>query len=275
MKRVSVIILLSLAMLFTLMSACFPKASENIQTPQVSITPNLPVTTPPSSIRTYTPLPTRGDPAQVSVPAELIIPIENLIAKESAFIPENQTWSEETKILKLILANLEIPPKYAVIEPQTINPLHWHSTKNQDIEKARMSYINFFKSHGYDFTNLVNQLMDKNRESHPLTINSSLENGYFIDYTNHFDKFLYMKSEDLKYGGENFDMWHKAYPDAHRIVRVSLPAYDAEKGYVMVYIYSIDNWLFPSGIIYVYKYESDQWPYNKLKYIIELSTFIS
>jgi hypothetical protein len=265
MKPVSVIILLFLAMLFTLMSACFPKSSENIQTTQGSNTPTLSVTTPTSSIKTEIPLPTKSETPQVSVPAELMIPIENLIAKESEFVPINQTWSEETKILKLILGNLQKPPKYAVIKPLTFS---WANYR--DIEKMKSGYIKGLKTQGYDFSNLVNQLIENNLEPHLLTINSSLENGYFIDYTNHFDQFF----ANIKDMEANWIRWHYCYPNAVSHTIVSTPVYDAEQGYVMVCIGS-NYYGSTYGNIVVYKYESNLWPYNQLKKIAIAAVWVS
>jgi hypothetical protein len=150
--------------------------------------------------------------------------------------PQESPVTEEDKILVLIISDKLYKPEddcsYNVVYPET-----WCPYLISDI-----SLKEYFKERGYDFDKLVDLLFELNQEPVRLTLKSSPEEGYYIDYDSKFKRYWWFRLHLLR-------------PHAAAKVNVSMPAYDAETGYVLAYLsnYSAGD----AGIVALmaYKYE--------------------
>lgn len=129
--------------------------------------------------------------------------------------PQERPLTEEDKIMTLIISDKPYSPKYDcsynVVYPETWFPYLISDTNLKE----------YFNERGYDLDNLVDRLFEINQEPVWLTLKSSPEKGYYINY-------------DGKFDGYGWFRLHLLRPHAAAKVHVSMPAYDAETGYVLV-----------------------------------------
>lgn len=99
----------------------------------------------------------------------------------------------------------------------------------------------------YDFSNLVDKLFDVNTNHPPLTIKSCIPEGYFvIDYETYIN-FLEVVSKDVYERGSGwreFEFYN--FPHFQVVLTVSLPAYDPETGFALLYV----NYTYKAGPTY-------------------------
>lgn len=115
-------------------------------------------------------------------------------------------------------------------------------------EPSKARIIQTLSTPGYNATDLVNRFFELNREDVPLTIPSSPENGYSIDYEDKYSKY---PREDLK---AFWEQWHLDNPKAVGYLRISIPATDTKTGYILIYIGITSGELAGIGEIIVYRY---------------------
>lgn len=153
----------------------------------------------------------------------------------------NQIYPEQLNtLLALILKEDYTNGGYTVINPQT--SLGFGTTREKLITDA----AEFQRSTSFDFTNLAGQLYDLNQQFSYLTLPSSIQDGYYVDYNGKFEQYF------AKDGG-GWDLWHKEHPEAHGSTSVSLPAYDPQTGYILIYIGNQNGWLAGYGGLYAYQ----------------------
>ena len=155
--------------------------------------------------------------------------------------PEDVNTTENT-ILSLVLADIADrfeDGKYIVVDA---------NTKYRDIEATRVNEYLQEQQHS-DFTNLISLLSENNREQHRLAIDSSIENGYYIDHNEIFFRHFTNSSGYLR-----TNIFH---PQVSSFVKISMPAYEPLNGYVLVYIESTSNILFRYGggsVLHLYEF---------------------
>ncbi len=118
---------------------------------------------------------------------------------------------------------------------------------SKDLASTRKYIKERFPVANYDIARLFDTLMEKNRISVRLTLPSSPEKGFIIDYDGTFKKYF-------EKGGGGWEQWHKDNPTLRGHTTVSLPAYDPETGFVLLYIATQSEPLSGSGYILLYKY---------------------
>lgn len=133
---------------------------------------------------------------------------------------------------------------YTVVYPGTSMPFIDVATKTSTIEE-------FSDKYGYDFTYLITRLVETNRESTRLNIDSSVYDGYYVDYDGVFSRYV---------TNDEYSGWlrlQKFRPQVRGFSSISLPAYDSESGYVLIYtgnrMNSITRYSF-GGDISIYRY---------------------
>jgi hypothetical protein len=148
-----------------------------------------------------------------------------------------------------------------------VDPLTTLSTlkkeKPEDLARSREYVIQGIKIEGYDMGPLFDQLIKKNQKPVRLTLKSSPENGYLMDYDGKFES--YFKSD-----GGGWEKWHKENPMSQGWTRVSLPAYDNKAGIVLLYLGTQYDWLAGSGYLIAYQYTD-----GKLKELGRVMLWIS
>jgi hypothetical protein len=142
--------------------------------------------------------------------------------------------------------------RYTIVNPDTEMTLDVASKFTEIKER--------FDKQGYDFTKLLGSLVELNQTPVRLDIDSSIEDGYYVDYDGKFIRYL-------EGGGIHSWLlrWQWFRPQVRGVTIVSRPAYDPETGYVLITLLHLGS--HPSdffGNIYAYKYVD-----NKLEYLDE------
>lgn len=154
---------------------------------------------------------------------------------------EQHPQSEEDKVLALVLTErFNKDGDYSVISPFTVFP-----DTELDTVKERLNI------YSCDFTELINRFFELNDSTVSLSLNSSPSKGYYVDYKGIFSKYI-------EHSGGTSLRWLLFHPQASGYVSISMPAYDSETGYFLIYIgYSSVSYHHPggSGDILLYKYE--------------------
>jgi hypothetical protein len=139
--------------------------------------------------------------------------------------PQESPLTEEDKILALIISDkpykTEDDCSYNVVRPEAFLPYRG-PPEPEELEKYKDYIKEEFNEQGYDFDNLVDKLFELNKEPVRFTLKSSPKEGYYIDY-------------DGKFDGYGWFRFHLLRPHAAGFVYVSVPAYDAETGYVLAF----------------------------------------
>jgi hypothetical protein len=121
------------------------------------------------------------------------------------------------------------------------------NTTYGDFETASVNQYLREQQHS-DFTNLLRLLSENNREQHRLAIDSSIENGYYIDHNE-----IFSRHNNNTRGYFTTGILH---PQVSSFIKVSIPVYEPAAGYVLVYIKTQSNILFKySGGELIYLYE--------------------
>ena len=118
----------------------------------------------------------------------------------------------------------------------------------EDKEWMQTSLNRMLPLEGFDAKPLVDALHEVNQKSIRLTLPSDEAKGYVIDYDGRYDRYFngYVIEEDGKYaryikakGGYGAEIYHEN-PKVRGRTWVSLPAYDREKGILLVYVVTED-----------------------------------
>jgi hypothetical protein len=158
---------------------------------------------------------------------------------------QNAALTEEEKIIVLLLENRKPDETgyYKVVKPEVSidNPI-FPNSDGINILKTELKSNSNLKNINFDPA-LIDQFFEINKNPCKLNIASNPQAGYFIDYAGQFD---------------NYD-WkgiHSFHPRVGAKLRISLPVFDPQTGYILIY----EGWSFDSlmgvGRIYAYKYEN-------------------
>jgi len=139
---------------------------------------------------------------------------------------QEDVMSEEDKVLSLILSAKFIDSKYTVIAPDTVMP----GTRAYALTGIKAELL----ERGYNADNLSQKLYEINSQSIRLKIRSSVEDGYYIDYSDNFARYI------SKAGG-GWLRWELFHPQVSGYTHISYPAFDPETGYVLIYIHQRFN----------------------------------
>ena len=181
----------------------------------------------------------------VNIPDGLPPPVSMLPSTTIIEMPDTN------QLLDMILKQLSPGMgQYNVVAPTTNVPmLYFTELLNIEEEHKFSEYIIQRLNKGdYDFSELVNQLLELNREPISLTLTSSQENGYLIDYDDEFNR--YPKQDPMVF----WEQWHEDNPQAFGYAHISIPVTDARTGYVLVYVDVSWGALAASGDIITYRY---------------------
>jgi len=120
------------------------------------------------------------------------------------------------------------------------------------IQSTKENILWEFNQRGWDFTNLVNQLFELNRKTAIITLNSSPVDGYNFEYEKNFEQYF---NKELS---KAWEQWHADNPKAYGIAHISIPAYDTQTGYLVVYAFDMSGPVSGRGTVYAYKYTAGQ-----------------
>jgi len=197
--------------------------------------------------------------------------------------------SEENRLMALVLKdNSASSPSYDFVKPMTSSYFEsWKAENVANLKKELNEDMKYRYSVDFDFSKLIDQLIEANSQSVPLTIKSSFKDGYYIDYydvmwkwtANFFEISEKAPFDEVKTSKWDFyhrinsrlaDYYRERDPDVGMFIRypedvfntyhpnvsmtnvkISRPAYDPETGYMLI-VYEGDA----NGLIYTYKYEN-------------------
>ena len=182
------------------------------------------------------------------------------------------TGDDLNKFLAVVLARSYDDGGFSVVDPTTIAtsefwPLGSHIIRvyeykphpdpdyerrveemKEDKEWMQTALNRMLPLEGFDAKPLVDALHEVNQKSIRLTLPSDEAKGYVIDYDGRYDRYFngYVIEEDGKYaryikakGGYGAEIYHEN-PKVRGRTWVSLPAYDREKGILLVYVVTED-----------------------------------
>lgn len=159
---------------------------------------------------------------------------------------QHENINIENKIISLVVAdrlnNGNTGNSYSIVKADTEMTIDVALYANEIKERL--------DKQGYDFTNLIDSLIEVNQTSTRLEINSSIEDGYYIDYDGKLFNYLYKGGSDCW-----LIRWQWFRPQINGVTLVSRPTYDPETGYVLITLFHMGS--HPSqnfGNIYAYKY---------------------
>jgi hypothetical protein len=152
-----------------------------------------------------------------------------------------ETYNEiYNKILAAVLKWTDNDGRYTIVDSEI--SLGYSINKKYLKEDITSEY----NTDSYDFTGLV-ELFYLNRIYKRLTLQSSIEDGYYVDYDGKFAKYF-------QADGGGWEKLRREHPMASCMTTVSIPAYDPETGYVLVYMGVQCDWLMGQGGIVIFKY---------------------
>jgi hypothetical protein len=155
--------------------------------------------------------------------------------------------NEDNKILALALIRSYKDGGYTVIAPET-SLSHLNPKDIKEIQQTKDYILNNIEIEGYNLSKLLDLFFERNAIPARLSIKSSLENGYLVDYDRLYDHYF-----DKNGGG--WEQWYREHPKAHGLTTVSLPAYDPENKIVVLYMDNQSHWLMGAGYIIIYRYD--------------------
>ena len=172
--------------------------------------------------------------------------------------PEETPDTEENRILTLVLKEFFGGNSgYAVIHPEMHERIGGISPEEREHAKEYIAdhflYTNdgVVSSLGIEDENvisLIDRFLEINQDPGKLTIPSSPEDGYYIDYDGRFSRYFQGGAS----GG--WTRWRLTRPNAGPSVDLLLPAYDAESGLILMYIGMQGAPLSGSGYIFLFQY---------------------
>jgi hypothetical protein len=172
-------------------------------------------------------------------------------------IPEDVEYTEENKILSLVLtsyspksSSTEDNVSFIVVDPDTPS---FSSDTVRDFVSSE-SIKSRLHERGYNVDALVDRLFEADKEPSRLKLASSLDGGYFIDYDSYFS----WHHETRRGGFLNFYLFRLFHPHAIYGFNVSVPVYDSESGYVLIYREGFFPFVGGSGGVDLFKYEAGE-----------------
>lgn len=173
--------------------------------------------------------------------------------------PEKVANQTENKILELVLQKLYGEGLgYALISPETtVNPGGYDDNYLEYIRKKISDFPSVYHektdqslfldggslvTDQTEFQALADRFIEVNRFPHTLDIPSSPRDGYYIDYDERY-------SPDIWY---SWPLWRSLHPTDGPLVEISLPVYDENSGFVIIYAGA------DSGNIYFFRYQNGE-----------------
>jgi hypothetical protein len=181
--------------------------------------------------------------------------------------------TEENRIMTLVIeyfcgkdnANYK-NGQYVVVDPRFSNLSSFTSYLKQ-FKNDTIKNLQLEPNYNQDFISSVNSTFDRflgiNESTSMLSLKSSPEEGYYIDYDGKFAN----RTSDYPTGWERWRVFHH---NARSSIQLSVPAYDPESGIIVVHIGFIGDYLVGSGQIIVFKLED-----GKLKPLAGSQTWVA
>jgi len=160
--------------------------------------------------------------------------------------PSPEEAANDNRLLALALAQPSDQDRYHVVIPDT--SLLLEDDSGAALDRLHDQIQGYVQGGGADVKSLLKRLLKRNKYSSRLTLMSSKDNGYVVDYNADFFPFFQGNEGDWK-------RMYALYPKVVGVKQVSLPAY--EKGHDIVLIYVCRRTMPASGSGYIYVYRDN------------------
>jgi len=171
-----------------------------------------------------------------------------LLAVAGVGAADDKPTDQEDTILALVLRQSHPDGGYTVVSPEAMIA-HLDIGDSKEGYKRKVYIREQLQTVGVDVAKLVDRLFERNKKAVRLSIRSSREDGYIVDYDGKYKKYF-------EKDGGSWEKWYKENPKAHGSTTVSLPVNDEKNGFVLIYTETEVDWLSGAGFVILYKYEN-------------------
>ncbi|MDR0275152.1 MAG: hypothetical protein LBI48_07400 [Burkholderiaceae bacterium] len=187
-----------------------------------------------------------------------------LLTASAVWAAGNMGTEEDNRVLALVVKQSYKDGGYTVVNPETgLSHFFYHDADADEIRRSKQYIAKNLQTNGIVVTELVDRLFERNKKPVRLTLKSSPQDGYVMNFDSEYAKYF-------KDNGGGWEKWYKENPKAHGRTTVSLPVYDQKTGLLLVYMGTQWHWLAGEGWVILYKYEK-----GKLKEINKVMMWIS
>ena len=155
---------------------------------------------------------------------------------------------EHESLLRFILSSQYDDGGYKIVNPYMGLSYGGFSAAITSYGGAYGRLVDALEAEGCDVLKMTTALNERNNQPEPLTIPSSPQDGYIIDYDNGMA--TYFDNRDID-GWEVF--WEKN-PESGGYTTISAPVYDPETGIILVYYDTVGGWLAGIGHLVAFRY---------------------
>jgi len=195
-------------------------------------------------------------------PAMFIVIAALIPALTNGCVTNDVMTDQEGAVLALALQRSYREGGFAVVSPNTDVSELGDGSSNK-IEDCKKFVLKELQTNDPDIVNLVDKFFERNKKTIRLSIKSSPLEGYIIDRDRTFEKYF-------EKDGGGWSKWHTENPKARNSTKVSLPAYDAKSGFVLLYVSIVADSLMGSGQMLLYKLEK-----GDLKFVKRVMLWVS
>lgn len=161
-----------------------------------------------------------------------------------AAAPDPDQERRDNRLLAMALSRPTTDLRFEVVFPDTSLVLQDRSGAAMDAIRDKIQ--GFGNIGGVDAERLLDLLLKRNKRTSRLTLMSSQENGYFVDYEKKYFPYFQGNEGDWR-------RMYAAFPKVTGVKHVSLPAHDPASMIVLIYICRQTMPASGSGNIYVYR----------------------
>jgi len=158
---------------------------------------------------------------------------------------KDSTTDEEDKIIALVLQHENRKDGYSVVIPRTNlgGPGGWSEVDRKKEYLKEDAILTAMV-----ITDLVNQLIAKNKSTVTIGLQSDQKNGYLVDLDDSFQKYWEVSRW-------NWERMRRERPKARSLTWVSRPAYDQGRGIVVIYLGRLRGDYDGEGYLIAYEYK--------------------
>lgn len=167
-----------------------------------------------------------------------------LLAVVSVQAADEIPTDQEMAILGLVLKTHYVDGGYTVVSPEADLDVRAHA----EVDKTKKRIIESLEKAGFEVATLVEKLFERNKNRIRLSLKSSPQSGYVVDYDGKYEKYF-------RPDGGGWEKFYKENPVARGRTKVSLPVHDEKAGVVLVYKGTQTHGRAGSGSVILYKYE--------------------
>ena len=153
-------------------------------------------------------------------------------------------------VLETLLQEDRGQPGYSVVPAQSMTA-SFVDTDEAGLAQTRRYVTKKLGLTEAEFQRLFQRLLERNRAAVQLSLSSAPDKGYVIETATKSDEYV-------NQGAPGWLAWLRDHPDARDVTRVSLPAYDAKTGLILVHTIRQKPVMHGAGYLVLYKWKGDK-----------------